>query len=241
MKNIYLIMKKELDTYFFSLMAYLILSAFLIGGSWLFMHGFFIINQATMRGFFGILPWLFLIFIPAITMRSWAEERKLGTIEFLLTQPVTEVQLVLGKFLASFLFVCVALFLTFPIVLTVFSLGNPDPGPIIGGYVGALFMSAAFIAIGEFISSLCENQIIALIMQIMVLFIFIIIGENFVMFTIPPKLQWLAIVFKHISLSSHFANMSRGIIDSRDVLYYVIVTLSFLYLNVKSIQFRRLQ
>ncbi len=241
MRNIYLIVKKELQNYFFSLMAYLVLSAFLITGSWLFMHGFFIINQATMRGFFGLLPWLFFIFIPAITMRSWAEERKLGTIEFLLTQPISELELVIGKFLASFIFVIVALILTLPIPITIFLLGKPDLGPIIGGYIGALFLGASFIAIGLFISSLCENQIVALIMQILVLFVLIIIGQNFIIFTIPPQLQLLAVILKHISVSSHFSNMAKGIIDSRDVIYFLILIFIFLYLNLKSIQLRRLQ
>lgn len=241
MKNILLIMKKELKGYFHSLVAYLVLFTFLSVSAWLFMESFFLIDQASMRDYFSMMPWMFLFFIPALTMRSWAEERKMGTIEYLLTKPISEWELVLGKFLATTFFVCSAIFLSFPVLITVLRLGSPDIGVIIGSYLGILFMAASMIALGLFFSSLCENQIVAFILELLSFFMLIIVGQGFFLFKIPNSMDWLVSFFRHLSLSSHLESISRGVIDSRDILYYFLLILFGLYLNVKSLQSRRVQ
>jgi ABC-2 type transport system permease protein len=146
MRNIAAIFSKELKSFFNSPIAYIYTTVFLVFVSWFFFRSFFVFGQADMRLFFSILPWVFLFLIPAITMRLWSEERKLGTLEILMTLPVRDYQVVAGKFLASLTFMAFSLALTFPVVLTVSLLGNPDPGPIIGGYLGAILMGAAYLA-----------------------------------------------------------------------------------------------
>jgi len=186
-----------------------------------------------MRNYFGIMPWIFLFFIPAITMRLWAEEKKLGTMEILMTFPVREYEVVLGKFLASFCFLFLTVVLSSPLALTVATLGNPDGGPIIGSYLGLLLMGGAYLAIGIFISSLTENQIIAFIISIVVIFAFLIVGEDIVLFTIPG---FLVPVFSYLSLGKHFESISRGVIDSRDLIYYLSIIGFFVYLNIRKLQ-----
>lgn len=236
MKNTMAIFKREFRSYFNSPIAYIYIITFLILSGWLFFRPFFLFNQADMRPFFDILPWIYLFFIPVITMRLWAEEKKLGTIEILMTLPVKDHEVVLGKFLASFLFLSVVVVLTFPIPLTVSLLGNADMGPIIGGYLGSLLMGAAYIAIGLFVSSLTENQIIAFIIGVSVIFAFLIIGTDMVLLTLPYNLVPL---FSYLGLGTHFESIGRGVIDSRDIVYYLSVIGLFLFLNVRYIESRR--
>jgi ABC-2 type transport system permease protein len=236
MRNIYFIFKKEFKSYFNSPIAYIYITVFLVLSSWLFFHGFFIINQATMREFFQVLPWLFLFFIPAVTMRLWAEERRGGTIEILMTLPIRDYEVVMGKYLASLSLVILTLFLSFPFPLTVSILGEPDFGPIVCGYLGAALMGGAYLAIGVFISSLTRNQIVAFIIGVTFCFALLIIGEDFVLFTIPSKLVPL---FRYLGLGTHYQSIGRGVIDSRDLLYYFSVIFFFLYLNLRSVQSMR--
>jgi ABC-2 type transport system permease protein len=236
MHNIYFIFKKELKSYFNSPIAYIYITVFLVLSSWLFFHGFFIINQATMREFFQILPWLFLFFIPAVTMRLWAEERRGGTIEILMTLPIKDYEVVLGKYLASLTLVVLTLFLSFPFPLTVSLLGEPDFGPIICGYLGAALMGGAYLSIGIFTSSLTRNQIVAFIIGVTFCFALLIVGEDFVLFTLPSKLVPL---FKYLGLGTHYQSIGRGVIDSRDLLYYFSVIFFFLYLNLRSVEIMR--
>jgi ABC-2 type transport system permease protein len=189
-----------------------------------------------MREFFFFLPWIFLIFIPAVTMRLWAEEKKLGTIEVLMTLPVKDSEVVAGKFLASFFFVAIALALSFPIPLTLALMGSVDLGPIIGGYVGACFLGGAYLAIGLFVSSLAENQIVAFIMAVIVSFALLMIGQDFVIMTLPEQLVPLC---SFLGLGRHFASLERGVIDSRDLIYYLSVIWFFLFLNVQAVQSRK--
>ncbi|MFH1681739.1 MAG: ABC transporter permease subunit, partial [Candidatus Eisenbacteria bacterium] len=197
---------------------------------------FFLIGQATMRGYFGILPWLLLFFVPAVTMRLWAEEKKLGTIELLMTLPVRDHEVVLGKFLASFFFLTVTLALSFSIPILITVLGDPDGGAIWGGYVGAVLLGASFLAIGLFISSLTENQIIAFIIGITLIFAFFIVSEEFVIYNAPRS---LVPVLKFLGLGAHYDSIGRGVIDSRDVIYYLSIIGFFLFLNVRSIESRK--
>ena len=230
------IFQKEFKSYFNSPIAYIFIITFLLFSSWLFFRTFFLIGQAHMRPLFGILPWLFLILAPAITMRAWAEEKKMGTMEVLMTLPLKDYEIVLGKFIASFIFLITAVLLTFPLALTIYFLGEPDNGTIVGGYLGACLMGGAYLAIGLFISSLTQNQIVAFIVSIVVCFAFLIIGEDIVLMSAPAI---LSPVFTYLGLGAHFESISRGVIDSRDLLYYSSVIGFFLFLNTLAIESRK--
>jgi ABC-2 type transport system permease protein len=230
------IFRKEFRGQFSSPAGFVFLIAFLVLSSWLFFRIFFIVGQATLRPFFSFMPWLFLFFVPAAAMRAWAEERKLGTDEILLTLPIRDWEAVLGKFLAGLGFLALAIALTFPLAITVGLLGSPDPGPMIGGYLGLLLMGAAYLAIALFASSLTENQIVAFIVGITLSFVLFIIGEDIVLIAVP---QWAAPVLRYLGLGQHFASITRGVIDSRDIIYYLSVIGFFLYLNVKSVESRK--
>ena len=169
-------------------------------------------------------------------MRLWAEEKKQGTIEILMTLPVRDGEMVLGKFLASLCFLLVTLGLSFTIPLTLAFLGNVDMGPIVGGYVGACLLGAAYLSIGLFVSSLAENQIVAFIIAILVSFALFIMGEDIVLFSLP---DFLVEPFSFLGLGKHFVSLQRGVIDSRDVIYYCTVIWFFLTLNTRLIASRR--
>ena len=233
MNKFYAIFKKEFKSYFSLPIAYIYITVFLVLSSWLFMRVFFLVGQASMRNFFGLMPWMFLFFVPAITMRLWAEEKKLGTLEILMTMPVREHEVVLAKFFASFCFLALTIALSFPLVITVFALGNADSGPIIGGYLGLLLMGAAYLAIGLFISSLTENQIVAFIISVVVIFVLIIIGQDMVLFSVPG---FLVPIFSYLSLGAHFESIGRGVVDSRDLIYYFSIIGFFLFLNVRKLE-----
>lgn len=230
------IFKREFASYFNSPIAFIYLTVFLALSSWLFLKGFFLIGEASMRTYFGLVPWIFLFFVPAITMRLWAEERKVGTMELLMTLPVTDAEAVLGKFLASFAFLLLSLALSVVIPIVVAVLGDPDPGQIAGGYLGSVLIGAAFLAIGLFVSSLTENQIVAFIVSVVGIFGLFILGEDFVLFGVPDR---LVPIFSFLGLAGHYDSVSRGVVDSRDILYYLSVIGFFLYLNVKSIEARK--
>ena len=236
MRNILAIFQKEFKSYFNSPVAYIFIITFLLFSNWLFFRTFFIIGQAHMRPLFGILPWLFLILAPAITMRSWAEEKKMGTIEVLMTLPLKDHEVVLGKFFSSFFFMILAVVLTIPLALTITFLGNPDTGSIVGGYLGACLMGGAYLAIGLFISSLTKNQIVAFIMSIITCFALLILGEDLVLMSTPSM---IAPLFTYLGLGAHFESISRGVIDSRDILYYVSVIGFFLFLNTLALESRK--
>ena len=236
LQKIYTLFKKELFGYFNSPIAYIFIAVFLIVGNWLFFNSFFVIGQANMRNYFILLPWIFLFLTPAITMRVWAEEKRSGTIEFLLTLPITDWQAVLGKFFAALIFLACALFLTITLPVTVAYLGNVDLGPIIGSYLGAILMGAAYLALGLFVSALTKNQIIAFIAAIAACFIFFFIGNEFILMTAP---QFLAPVFQFLGLGAHFDNVARGVIDTKDVIYYLSFIWLFLWLNKQVIELRK--
>ncbi|MFH0774066.1 MAG: Gldg family protein [bacterium] len=225
----YAIFKKEFSSYFSSPLAYILAFSFLMVSGYLFIKPFFLLNSASMRQFFELLPWIYLFFLPAITMRLWSEEKKLGTIELLFTYPVENYEIVLGKFLASLAFLLLLLFLTFPIPLVIAILGCPDPGAIIGGYAGSILLGASFLAIGLFCSLLSSNQIISFILTVFLCFLLLIIGEEFVATGTP---QILVGFFRFISLGSHFDSIARGVLDSRDIIFYSSVIYFYLYLNI---------
>jgi len=236
MSDIIAIVKREFRSYFDSLIAYIFITVFLVLTAWMFYKGFFISNNASLRMFFSLLPWMFLFFVPASTMRLWAEEKKLGTMELLMTLPLRDIDVVIGKFLASFLFLSMTVLLSFPVVISVYNLGAPDTGPIVGGYLGAILMGGAYLAIGMFSSSLTENQITAFIMGIVMCFALFIIGENFVLSSVPHQ---IVPIVKYLGLGSHFKSIGRGVIDSRDIVYYLSVIFFFLFLNIRSLESRK--
>jgi ABC-2 type transport system permease protein len=238
MRNALIIAGKEFRSYFSSTIAYIFLVVFLVLNSLLFfeLQKFFVIGQATLRDFFGLAPILLLFFIPAISMRMWAEERKMGTLETLMTLPLRDWEVVLGKFLGGFFFYAVALLLTFPLPLIVAALGSPDSGALICGYLGLLFLGASYLAIGLWMSSMTENQIVAFIGAFVVCLLFFIIGVDLILTSVP---RVLVPFFKGLSLGSHFSSIERGVIDSRDLIYYLSMIGFFLFLNVRSVENRR--
>jgi ABC-2 type transport system permease protein len=236
MQNVMTIFTREFKAYFLSPIAYIFITVFLVTTTFLFFQGFFIVNQADMRGYFGILPWIFLFFIPAITMRSWAEEKKMKTLELLLTWPVADVEVVAGKFLASLGLLTIVLLLSLSIPVSIAIIGHPDVGQIAGQYLGALLMGAAYLAIGLWVSSLTENQIVAFILGVVFTFILFIIGHPFVTMVLPSA---IVPFFTYIGLNEHFESIGRGVIDSRDIVYYLSVIGFFLFLNVCSIGSRK--
>ena len=236
MRNIFTICQKEFKSYFNSPIAYIFIITFILFSSWLFFRTFFLIGQAHLRPLFSIFPWLFLILAPSITMRAWAEEKKMGTIEVLMTLPLKDYEVVLGKFLASFFFMLTTVVLTFPLAITVYSLGNPDTGSIIGGYIGAILMGGAYLSIGLFCSSLTNNQIVAFIISTVTCFILLIIGEDIVLMSAPDT---IAPLFTYLGLGTHFESISRGVIDSRDLIYYFSTIGFFLFLNTLALESRK--
>lgn len=236
MDNILALFKKEFRSYFISPIAYVFITVYLAVSNFLFFQSFFLINQADMRGYFELLPWIFLFFIPAVTMRSWAEEKKVRTLELLLTWPVSDFQVVAGKFLASFCFIAIVILLSVTIPITIMVIGKPDVGPIFGGYVGALLMGGAYLAIGMWVSSYTENQIIAFILGVVATFALFIIGNPFFTMAAP---QALVPLLSYLGLATHFDSIERGVIDSRDILYYCSVIGFFLFLNIQSLASRK--
>jgi ABC-2 type transport system permease protein len=234
-KTIYILFRKELMSYFNSPIAYIFIGVFLVIGNWLFLKNFFLIGQVSMRAYFDLLPWIFLFLSPAITMRLWAEEKKTGTIEFLLTLPVTDWQVVLAKFFSSLAFILISLLLSITLPITLAILGNVDWGPIIGGYLGALFLGGAYLSLGLFISSLTKNQIIAFVLGLVACFMAFIVGADFVLIGAP---KFAAPIMKFLGLGSHFYNITKGVIDSKDIIYYGSFIFIFLWLNARIIQSR---
>ena len=182
------------------------------------------------------MPWIFLFFIPAVTMKLWAEEKKIGTIEILMTLPIRDYEVVLGKFFASFALLVVTVLLSFVIPFSVMYVGDPDGGIIITGYIGLLLMGAAYLAIGLCASTLTENQIIAFILGIFTCFALLIIGEDIVLFNAP---DWLFPIFSYLGLGSHYSSILRGVLDSRDIIYYLSMIGFFLYLSTLAVESRK--
>jgi ABC-2 type transport system permease protein len=224
MRQVAHIFKKEFRTYFASPMAYIVISIFLLVTGWFFFLAFFLNNQATLRHLFTLLPLIFSFVVPAITMRLFSEELNVGSYEILLTMPVTFVDVVLGKFLAGAAFVAAMLIPTLAYPITVAFLVPLDWGPVIGGYIGAVLLGAAFSAIGLFASSLTRNQIIAFIVGVAICFSLTLI--DWMLFFLPRSIlgfvQYLGVYF-------HFQNISKGILDSRDILYFLSVSFVSLY------------
>jgi len=239
MRNIATIFKREFLAYFNSPIAYIVVIVFLAINSFIFSLGFFDINVAEMRSFFGVLPWTLAVFMPALTMKMWAEERRSGTIGLLLSLPAKNYELVVGKFKASMGLYLVMLFGTLTIPLMVALAGDPDFGPIIGGYIGAIFIGAFFIAVGLFTSVLFKDQILALIVAIVLCFAFYLLGTNIVAAHIDGWTGGLGTFLKGaLGVAERVSSIERGVLDIGDIFFFVILTAAFLVLNVYAIESR---
>jgi len=219
MYTIWIITKRELGSFFDSLIAYILLILFLgISGffTWLFGSDIFLVGQASLRAFFSIAYWTLFFFIPALTMRLLAEEKRSGTIEILLTKSVSDRQVVLGKFLSTLILIAVALAFTLPYIITVASLGNMDTGGVICGYLGLLFMSGVYISIGLFTSSITQNQIVAFLLALFTGLFFHLLFDLLA----SSATGFIGQLFNTLSMRVHFESISRGIIDSSDLIYF---------------------
>jgi ABC-2 type transport system permease protein len=224
MKNTKHIFKKEFKGYFVSPIAYIVISIFLILTGWFFFSTFFLYNQAELRNFFSLLPLIFSFIIPAITMRLFSEEFNTGSYELTFTLPFSSVDIILGKFLACASFVVIMLLPTVSYGIFISFLGELDWGAVIGSYIGAILLGASFSAIGLFASSLTHNQIIAFIIGMAICFSLTLIDK--MLFFLPESALNL---FQFLGADFHFQNISRGIIDSRDVFYFISICFVMLY------------
>jgi ABC-2 type transport system permease protein len=224
MRQVVHIFRKEFSAYFVSPIAYIVMAIFLLVTGWFFFATFFLANQANLRTFYILLPIVFAFIIPAITMRLISEEINVGSDEILLTMPVTFRDVILGKFFASVALIIAMLIPTVAYPLTVSLMGQLDWGPVIGGYVGAVFLGAAFSAIGLFASALTRNQIIAFIIGLAICFTLTLIDK--MLYFLPRSLLG---VFAYLGADFHFQNIAKGIIDSRDILYFVSICFVGLY------------
>jgi ABC-2 type transport system permease protein len=234
--------RRELGSYFATPVAYVFIVIFLVlmGTFTFYLGGFYERGQADLQPFFSFHPWLYLFLVPAIAMRLWAEERKTGSIELLMTLPITAWQAVLGKFLAAWAFTGIALVLTFPIWITVNYLGDPDNGVIVAAYIGSFLMAGGFLAIGACLSAITRNQVIAFVITVVVSFGFLLSGFPMVLDLFSG---WApqAIVDGVASLSflTHFTSITKGVIDIRDLTYFALLIAAFLYANTIVLQWKQ--
>ncbi len=239
MNKIWIIAVRELKSFFDSLIAYILIVVFLgLSGffTWLFGSDIFFIGQATLQPFFSVAYWTLFFFTPALTMRMLAEENKSGTIELLLTKAVTDWQVILGKFLACLMLIGIALLLTLPYYISVWALGPIDHGAVWCGYLGLLLMSSAYISIGLFASSVTNNQIVAFLLSLLIgVFFLIIFGELAGGFT-----GLSGEILSYLSLSTHFESISRGVVDSKDVIFFLSISIFGLILAESSLSKRNI-
>ena len=221
--HIWTIAKREIGGYFESPIAYVFIVIFLLlSGFFTFMvTGFFERGQANLEPFFAWLPWLYLFLVPAIGMRMWSEERRLGTMELLLTMPITPWQAIVGKFLAAWLVLGLALLLTFPIVITVNYLGHPDNGVIAAGYIGSFLLAGAYLSIASMTSALTRNQVISFIIAVVICLFLVLVGfppvTNLLVQWANP---WFVQTISAFSVMTHFETIGKGVLDSRDILFF---------------------
>jgi len=230
MKGFLAVFKRELKSYFATPLAYVFLVIFLFFAGYLpFRQGFFELRQADLRLFFINLPLLFVFMVPSAAMRLWAEERKTGSIEFLLTLPITVTQAVLGKFFAAWFFLAIALVLTFPMVITVCYLGDADIGLIITGYLGSLLMAGGFLAIGCFFSAVSKNQVISFVLSVVACAILVFAGMpttmNYLSTFLPAG---LVSAIENMSFQAHFESIQKGVLEFKDLSYFILLIVGWI-------------
>jgi ABC-2 type transport system permease protein len=242
MRNALIIARRELVAYFASPLAYVFIVIFLAlaGALGFYVGGFFARGQADLASFFLFHPWLFMILVPAIGMRLWAEERRSGTIELLMTLPITPIEAVLGKFLAAWAFTTIALALTFPMWLTVNYLGQPDNGVIVASYIGSWLMAGAFLALSACISALTKNQVIAFVVGAAASFLFLMSGLDLVLDAFRAWAPgYLVDLVASLSFLTHFASVAKGVISLPTVVFLVSLMLLCLFINTQVIEIEK--
>ena len=242
MSGVLAVFKRELASYFATPIAYVFIVIFLVlAGVFTFYYGgFYETGQADLAGFFYWHPWLYLFLVPALSMRLWAEERKSGSIELLMTLPIEVWQAVAGKFLAAWAFTAISIALTFPIWITVNYLGDPDNGVILAGYLGSLLMAGGFLAIGSCISAANKNQVVAFIITVVICFLFLLAGFPLVLdFFSGWTPQVVLDAIAGLSFLTHFGAISKGVLEVRDVLYFLFVIAVWLYATVIVIELKK--
>lgn len=243
-RNLGVLLKRELASYFATPVAYVFIVIFLVmaGAFTFYLGGFYEREIADLQPFFTFHPWLYLFLVPAIGMRLWAEERKSGTIELLLTLPVTTGEAVLAKFLAAWLFIGLALVLTFPIWITVNVLGDPDNGVVLAGYLGSWLMAGGFLAISACLSAVTRNQVVAFILAVVVCFGFLLSGLPLVLDLFRGWLPQMAVdAIANLSFLGHFDSISRGVVELRDLVYFGLVIGFWLAANRIVIELKKAQ
>ena len=228
MRQIWIVCKRELNSFFDSLLAYIMIIAFLgFSGffTWIYGRDVFLVKQASLQSFFDVAYWTLFFFIPALTMRLIAEEKNSGTLEMLLTKPVSDWQLVMGKYLSTLLLIVLSLLLTIPYYITIASIGPVDHGAVLTGYLGLILMSAAYISIGVFTSSITNNQIVAFLLALLIgIFfhlLFSILARNFS--------GILGSILNYLSIDTHYNSVTRGVIDTKDIIYFASVIFTGLF------------
>lgn len=242
MRNVGIIMRRELASYFATPLAYVFIFIFLVlaNAFTYYLGGFYEHGQADLDAFFTFHPWLYLFLIPAIAMKLWAEERKSGSIELLMTQPVRVRDAVLGKFLAAWLFTALALALTFPLWITVNFLGHPDNGAILAAYLGSLMLAGGFLAVGSCMSALTRNQVVAFILGVVVCFALLLAGFPMVLDAFRAWApQWLVDAVASLSFLTHYESIMKGVIDVRDLLYFAMLIGLFLVATGVALELRK--
>jgi ABC-2 type transport system permease protein len=242
MRNIWIIAKRELGAYFGTPLAYVFVVIFvaLTGAFAFYVGNFFERGQADLQPFFVYHPWLYLLLVPAIAMRLWAEERKAGTIELLMTLPVSTTEAIVGKFIAAWAFIGVALALTFPMWITVNILGQPDNGVIVAGYLGSFLMAGAFLAIGSCISAVTKNQVIAFIVAATLCFLFVMSGAELVLnFFRGWAPGFLVQAISSMSFLTHFDQIAKGVFSLPTLIFYLSLIVFFLFANVIVVEQRK--
>jgi len=242
MRETLVIMRREFMSYFLTPLALVFTVFFLLLAGWFtfFPGGFYESGQANLSAFFGFHPWLYLFLVPALSMRLWAEERKSGSIELLVTLPIEIWHAVLGKFFAAWGFTAIALALTFPLWITVNYLGDPDNGAILAAYIGSLLMAGGFLAVGACVSATTKNQIIAFIFTVVACFVLVLAGFPWILDLFSGWLpQALTDAIASLSFYTHFTSISKGVIDLRDIVYFGLLIGVMLYANTIVLELNR--
>jgi len=241
MRIAFIVARRELGGYFATPVASVFIVIFLVlqGALTFNLGNFFSRGLADLNPFFTFIPWVFLLLIPAITMRLWAEERRLGTIELLLSLPITQAQAVIGKFLAAWAFCAIALALTFPFVITVNILGNPDNGVIAAGYVGALLIAGAFLSVGSALSAATKNQVIAFVLGLAVCFLFAMASYSVVTDFLSQNVPALAAIARRLAVVDRFSDFTRGVVSARDLVFFASFIGFWLFVNTVIVELRK--
>ena len=223
-----------MSAFFFSPVAYIVISVFLLFTGWFFTSQLFLANDSSLRSMFGTIPFIFIFFAPAITMRLLSEERKSGTIELLFTMPLSDLEIVLGKYLAGLGLLVVAFVFTIPYAVTIILLGKPDMGMLLTGYLGLVLMGASYIAVGVFASTVSKNQVVSFIIAFMIIFALFLLDK---FLAVMPS--YLVSILQYMSIDYHYNNIGRGVIDSRDMTYYLSLIVFMLALAKLSLESRK--